>query len=206
MAETTIVSYGNRSLLPSSLPHSPSTHQHTGASSLKEAAEQVVMWSEGVGVGPYSTRKPDLWHHSACRSKQPQTLAAWRLAAQPSLIALLGCEPRCKHLLSSSELQTVLPHGCCCAEPPSWKLNGSSYHYQGEGVRLGEAEDLLSTESSGGFPYSAQGLQHLMGKANTGNHYSVFRKTRPPKYHMRARDLHLVEIITAKLIPKEQQH
>lgn len=97
----------------------PSTHQHTGTSSLKEAAVEIVMCSEGVGVGPYSAQKPDLWHHSACRSKQPQTLAAWTLAAQPSLIALLGCEPRCEHFLSGSKLQTVLPHGCYCAEPPS---------------------------------------------------------------------------------------
>ena len=111
MAETTIASYGSRSLLPSSLMRGSSTHQHTGAFSLREAPEETVICSGGVQAGPDSTYKPDLGHHSACRSKQPQTLPSLRLAVQPSCNALLGCEPRCK--TPSLQLKTS-------GNPPTW--------------------------------------------------------------------------------------
>lgn len=78
----------------------------------------------------------------------------WDLQCNPVAVLCLDVSLGAKHLLSSSKLQAILPHGCCCTEPPSQKLSTSQYRHWGRGVRLGEAEDPLSFESSGGFPHA----------------------------------------------------
>lgn len=90
--------------------------------------------------------------HVEANSHRP--CSPWDLPCNPAAVLCLDVSLGAKHLLPSSKLQAILPHGCHCAEPPLRKLSGSQYHYWGRGVRLGEAEDLLSFESSGGFPYA----------------------------------------------------
>lgn len=150
MAETTIASYGSGSLLPSSLTHSSSTHQHTRASSLRETPEETITRSGTWGLDQTLYRSL-IWgiiQHVEANSHRP--CPPWDLQCHPAAVLCLDVSPGAKHLLSSSKLQTVLPCGCHCGESPSWKLSGCQYYWR-RGMRLGEAEDLLSFESSGGF-------------------------------------------------------
>lgn len=189
MAETTIVSSESKSLLPSSSARISSTCQHPGAFSLREAPEDIITCSGDVGAGPYPTYEPDFGNHSACRSKQPQTLSSVSLVVQPSCSALLRWEPGCKP--PSLQLN-------CSGNPPMWvpwcwtSLMESKWlpvSLLGERKEAGRrGRPLLSFESSGGFPYAVWGLQPQMRKVSARNHLPVSGKIRLLliEQHMRA--------------------